>query len=82
MAVPWFYIRCPACDKFWGERGRFPPDGSLLTPCLNCGRDISIEFVVASSGELAIESVIDFATMEHGDWSPLLDTRVHWREVN
>ncbi len=82
MATPWFFIRCPACEGFWGERGRFPPDGSLVTPCLNCGRYISIEFVVGSSGALEIRSVIDFATMRHGDWSPLFDARVHWREVN
>ena len=82
MATPWFFIRCPACGRYWGEQGRFPPDGSLLTPCLNCGRDISIEFVVTSSGVLTIASVVDLATRRHGDWSPLLDARVHWREVN
>ncbi len=82
MATPWFFIRCPACEGFWGERGSFPPDGSLVTPCLHCGRDISIEFVIGPNGALAIASVIDFSTMRHGDWSPLLDARVHRREVN
>ena len=36
----------------------------------------------ARASRVAFASVIDFSTMRHGDWSPLLDARVHWREVN
>ncbi|KAA0255520.1 hypothetical protein FBQ97_00055 [Acidobacteria bacterium ACD] len=86
MPHPWFVILCPACGEFWGERGRVPAEGfrseTLVTPCLRCEKDISIEFAYDPSGKLAIESVIDYETMEEGDWSPLLDDRVHWREVN
>ena len=81
MAHPWFFIRCPTCERFWGERGRFPPD-EIVTPCLLCRRNVVIRFGFDGAGRLAIEGVSDEATGQPGGWSPLLDRRVHRTEVN
>lgn len=79
---PWFYIRCPTCRRFWGERGCFPPEHNIITPCLTCHRPVAISFGFGGTGKLIVVSVADAESGKAGDWSPLLDSRVHWKEVN
>jgi hypothetical protein len=82
MCEPWFLIRCPTCHQFWGERGRRPPEKQIVTPCLLCHRRVVIIFGSTSSSLLTVTHVSDAETGRPGDWSPLLDSRVHWKEVN
>ncbi len=82
MVHPWFFIRCPTCANFWGERGCFPPGNEIITPCLHCRREVAITYRLEPSGVLTIKEVSDLANGRRGGWSPLLDRRVHWKEVN
>jgi len=82
MLTRWFFIRCPTCNQFWGEEGSHQPGERLVTRCLLCQRLVAIAFGLAPVGGLAIASVTDVATGKAGDWSPLLDARAHWKEVN
>ncbi|MCC6129835.1 MAG: hypothetical protein IT186_07885 [Acidobacteria bacterium] len=82
MSTPWFAIRCPTCGQFWGEEGSHAPGEQIVRRCLLCQREVTILYGLASTGGLAITAVNDVGTGRAGDWSPLLDARVHWREVN
>ncbi len=82
MAHPWFFIRCPTCRQFWGERGHHQPGSQIVVPCAFCHRQVVILFGRSRLGVLVITHVSDAVTGVRGEWSPLLDNAVHWKEVN
>lgn len=82
MPTPWFFIRCPVCGEFWAEDGDHRAGETFATACLLCTRLVTIVFGLATDGTLAVSSVTEVDTGRRGEWSRLLDTKVHWRDVN